>query len=75
MYQLANTPDHRIAQYTFGKSISQFGMTVFSCNKAREGGGALIAPQLFHCKCAVLCRVSTPFLCVVCLSSPCFLSV
>ena len=28
MYQLANTPDHRIAQYTFGKSISQFGMTV-----------------------------------------------
>ena len=37
MYQLANTPDHRIAQYTFGKSISQFGMTVFSCNKAREG--------------------------------------
>ena len=37
MYQLAETKDSRIAQYSFGKSISQFGMTVFSCNKAREG--------------------------------------
>ena len=37
MYQLAETPDSRIAQYSFGKSISQFGMTVFSCSSARQG--------------------------------------
>ena len=37
MYQLAETPDSRVAQYSFGKSISQFGMTVYSCNSARKG--------------------------------------
>ena len=37
MWQLAETQDSRISQYSFGKSISQFGMTVFSCNKARKG--------------------------------------
>ena len=35
--QLATTKDARIAQYSFGKSISQFGMTVYSCNSARKG--------------------------------------
>ena len=37
MYQLAETQDTRIAQYTFGKSISQFGVSVFSCSDARKG--------------------------------------
>ena len=37
MYQLAETQDSRIAQYSFGKSITQFGMTVYSCTNAREG--------------------------------------
>ena len=37
MYQLAETQDSRIAQYSFGKSITQFGMTVYSCHNAREG--------------------------------------
>ena len=37
MYQLAETKDSRIAQYSFGRSISQYGMTVFSCNSARKG--------------------------------------
>ena len=37
MYQLVETQDSRIAQYSFGKSISQYGMTVFSCNSARKG--------------------------------------
>ena len=37
MYQLAETQDSRIAQYSFGRSISQCGMTVFSCTSAREG--------------------------------------
>jgi len=35
--QYATTKDSRIAQYSFGKSISQFGMTVYSCTTAREG--------------------------------------
>tara|TARA_B100000123_G_scaffold92315_1_gene67075 strand:- start:41 stop:757 length:717 start_codon:yes stop_codon:yes gene_type:complete len=35
--QLATTQDARIAQYSFGRSISQFGVTVYSCNSAREG--------------------------------------
>ena len=35
--QYANTKDSRIAQYSFGKSVSQFGMTVYSCTSAREG--------------------------------------
>ena len=35
--EYANTKDSRIAQYSFGKSISQFGMTVYSCNSARKG--------------------------------------
>ena len=35
--QYANTKDSRIAQYSFGKSVSQFGMTVYSCSSAREG--------------------------------------
>ena len=35
--QYANTKDSRIAQYSFGKSVSQFGMTVYSCNSARVG--------------------------------------
>jgi hypothetical protein len=37
MYQLAETQDTRIAQYTFGRSIAQFGVSVFSCNDARKG--------------------------------------
>ena len=37
MYQLAETQDTRIAQYTFGRSLSQFGVSVFSCNDARKG--------------------------------------
>ena len=37
MWQLAETKDSRIAQYSFGRSISQFGMTVFSCTSARKG--------------------------------------
>ena len=37
MWQLAETQDSRISQYSFGKSITQFGMTVFSCNQARKG--------------------------------------
>ena len=35
--QYATTKDSRIAQYSFGRSISQFGMTVYSCTTAREG--------------------------------------
>ena len=35
--QLATTQDARIAQYSFGRSISQFAVTVYSCNSAREG--------------------------------------
>ncbi len=37
MYQLAETQDTRIAQYTFGRSLSQFGVSVFSCTDARKG--------------------------------------
>ena len=37
MWQLAETKDSRIAQYSFGKSISQLGMSVFSCTTARKG--------------------------------------
>ena len=37
MYQLAETKDSRIAEYTFGKSITQFGVSVFSCTSARKG--------------------------------------
>ena len=37
MWQLAETKDSRIAQYSFGRSISQLGMTVFSCTSARKG--------------------------------------
>tara|TARA_B100000686_G_scaffold329160_1_gene390006 strand:- start:1132 stop:1851 length:720 start_codon:yes stop_codon:yes gene_type:complete len=37
MYQLAETKDSRIAEYTFGKSITQFGVRVFSCTSARKG--------------------------------------
>ena len=37
MYNLAESQDSRIAQYTFGKSIAQFGVSVFSCNNARKG--------------------------------------
>ena len=37
MDNLANTQDSRIAQYTFGKSIAQFGVSVFACNDARKG--------------------------------------
>ena len=37
MWQLAETQDSRIAQYSFGRSISQLGMTVFSCTSARKG--------------------------------------
>ena len=37
MYQLAETKDSRIAQYSFGRSITQYGMTVFSCTSARKG--------------------------------------
>ena len=37
MWQLAETKDSRIAQYSFGKSISQLGMSVFSCTSARKG--------------------------------------
>ena len=36
MYQFAETQDSRIAHYSFGSSISQFGVTVFSCTDARE---------------------------------------
>ena len=35
--QYATTKDSRIAQYSFGRSISQFGVTVYSCTSAREG--------------------------------------
>ena len=35
--QLVTTQDARIAQYSFGKSITQFGVTVYSCTNAREG--------------------------------------
>ena len=34
---LVNEQDSRIAQYTFGKSISQFGLTVFSNTNAKQG--------------------------------------
>ena len=37
MYNIAETQDSRIAQYTFGKSIAQFGVSVFACNNARKG--------------------------------------
>ena len=37
MDNLANTQDSRIAQYTFGKSIAQFGVSVFACHDARKG--------------------------------------
>jgi len=37
MYSIAETQDSRIAQYTFGKSIAQFGVSVFACNDARKG--------------------------------------
>ena len=37
MDNLANTQDSRIAQYTFGKSIAQFGVSVFACQDARIG--------------------------------------
>ena len=37
MQELATTKDSRIAQYSFGRSISQFGLTVYSCATAREG--------------------------------------
>ena len=37
MWQLAETQDNRIAQYSFGRSISQSGMTVFSCTSANKG--------------------------------------
>ena len=37
MYQLAETQDSRIAHYTFGKSITSNGVTVFGCDKARKG--------------------------------------
>ena len=37
MQELATTQDARISQYSFGQSISQFGMTVYSCTSAREG--------------------------------------
>jgi len=35
--QYATTKDSRIAQYSFGRSISQFGVTVYSCVSARNG--------------------------------------
>ena len=37
MQELATTPDARISAYSFGQSISQFGVTVYSCKSAREG--------------------------------------
>ena len=37
MYNIAETQDSRIAQYTFGKSIAQFGVSVFACDNARKG--------------------------------------
>ena len=37
MQELATTQDARISQYSFGQSISQFGVTVYSCTSAREG--------------------------------------
>ena len=37
MQELATTPDARISQYSFGQSISQVGVTVYSCKSAREG--------------------------------------
>ena len=37
MYQFAETQDSRIAHYSFGRSITQFGMTVFSTTDARQG--------------------------------------
>ena len=37
MQELATTQDARISQYSFGQSISQFGITVYSCTSAREG--------------------------------------
>ena len=48
MYQFAETQDSRIAHYSFGRSISQFGMTVFSTTDARQGKKylAMILTQL-----------------------------
>ena len=37
MQELATTQDARISQYSFGQSISQFGVTVYSCTSARKG--------------------------------------
>ena len=37
MQYYATTKDSRIAQYSFGRSISQSGMTVFSCTSANKG--------------------------------------
>ena len=37
MYQFAETQDSRIAHYSFGRSITQFGMTVYSTTDARQG--------------------------------------
>ena len=37
MQELATTPDARISAYSFGQSISQFGVTVYSCKSARKG--------------------------------------
>ena len=37
MYQFAETQDSRIAHYSFGRSITQCGMTVFSTTDARKG--------------------------------------
>ena len=37
MQYYATTKDSRIAQYSFGRIISQFGVTVFSCTSARNG--------------------------------------
>ena len=37
MYQFAETQDSRIAQYSFGRSITSHGLTVFSTTDARKG--------------------------------------
>ena len=37
MQELATTQDARISQYSFGQSISQFGVTVYSCKFAKQG--------------------------------------
>ena len=37
MDNIAETQDSRIAQYTFGRSIAQFGVSVFACDNARKG--------------------------------------